>query len=64
MFVIYRESTNQWAGFRFPSRFVSERPDAQQFASRQAATVALRTARDRAWPNDCLVGFQVVEEGA
>lgn len=61
VFVIYRESTNEWAGFRFPSRFVSERPDAQEFGSRRAAMVALRTAQDFEWPNDHLVGFEVVE---
>lgn len=62
VFVIYRESTNEWAGWRFPGRTVKERPDAREFATRQEAVNALAGARAHAgWESTALIGFQVVE---
>ena len=62
VFVIYRESTNEWAGFRFPARFASERPDAREFKTQQEAEAALRGAVAHAgWESTALIGFQVVQ---
>lgn len=62
VFVIYRESTNQWAGWRFPKYKVRERPDAREFATYREAREVLDNARG--WPgySDTVDGFEVIEE--
>lgn len=64
VFVIYRESTNQWAGWRFPKFKANERPDAREFATRQEALEILADARRRPGYADTVEGFEVIEEGA
>ena len=64
VFVIYRESTNQGAGWRFPKFKAAERPDAREFATRQEALEILADARRRPGYADTVEGFEVIEEGA
>ena len=64
VFVIYRESTNQWAGWRFPKFKANERPDAREFATYREAREILNDARGRPGYAETVEGFEVVEECA
>lgn len=62
VFLIHNETTGEWAGFRFPRRTSTERPDAREFVTRQEAVNALAAARAEFGQSHLLDGFAVVEE--